>query len=353
MRQKKRVLRVGGGGFIGSNLCFALEQTGEFTCTQADTSTAKLKIRFDNQPFEFSRTDISTDDEQLDALIAASDIVFNLASQTSPKKYVDDPLKVVQLNLFHGSKVIEGCVRHSKRLIHFSTSEVYGKSLGSTEPFREDDTNCVTGPIRNQRWIYSCTKQLLDRLIHAYGLEGRLNYTIVRPFNVVGPLMDHVMENSEDGCPRVFAHFMSALMNGEPLRLVDGGTAKRTFLHVDDLIQAILLILRNEDKVNGQIINIGNPGNEIEIRELASLMRGLFAKNHRPGNGVPDIISVPSEVFYGKGYEDTDRRMPDISKLKALGWSPKVGLERLLQETMAYTHEKRHLLSRSAMDRME
>jgi UDP-apiose/xylose synthase len=353
VNDKKRVLCVGGGGFIGSNLCFALEQSGDYTCTQADIRTAKLKLRFDNQPFAFVPTDITRDHTQLDELIARHDIVFNLASIPEPKRYILEPLDVVNLNLFNGSKVIDGCVRHRKYLIHFSTSEVYGKSLGSSEPFREDETNCVVGPIRNHRWIYSCTKQLIERLIHAYGLENRLNYTIVRPFNVVGPLIDHVMEHADDGCPRVFAHFISALMNGEPMRLVDGGRARRTFLHVDDLISAIQVILKNRKIMNREIVNIGNPDNEIEIRELAESMSRIFWKMQGKPPRKSKTVSVPAEEFYGSGFEDTDRRMPDISKLMALGWAPKIGLEQLLKETIAYTFEKRHLLTQTAMDRME
>lgn len=349
MSDTPSVLGVGGAGFLGSNLAHALEESRRYTCTQADIWSAKLKLRFENQPFSFVETDITRDDGKLDDLVARHDIVLNMASRASPYLYVQDPLEVLNLNLFHGRKVIEACVRHRKRLIHFSTSEVYGKSLGSNEPFREDETDCVTGPIKNQRWIYAATKQLLDRIVHAYGLRNELDYTIVRPFNVVGPLIDHVMTGPDDGHPRVFAHFMSALMNGEPLRLVDGGTARRTFIHVDDLVSALVAILDNPGPTGRQIINIGNPDNEIEIRALAETMRAMFTERFDAANA-SEIVTVSGREFYGEGFEDTDRRMPDISKMTALGWRPKIGLRQLLEDTMTYTWENRHRLTQAAMD---
>jgi len=353
VQERNRVLCVGGAGFLGSHIGRQFEQTGRYECTQADIWSAKLRLRFENEPFSFVHTDITRDDGLLDELVAGHDTVFNMASKASPRHYVSDPLEVLNLNLFNGQKVIRACVRHKKRLVHFSTSEVYGKSLGSEEPFREDETDCVTGPIGNQRWIYSATKQILDRMVHAYGMQEGLDYTIVRPFNAIGPLIDHVMTDAGDGHPRVFSHFMSALMNGEPLRLVDGGFSRRTFIHVEDLVSALLTIMDNAEATNRQIINIGNPNNEIEIRDLAERMKSIFLERFESNNGVSEIVPVSGTEFYGEGFEDTDRRMPDISKLRALGWSPKIGLKQLLDDTMAYTWNNRHRLTQSAMDALE
>ena len=344
-------LGVGGAGFIGSNLARNLEESGDYNCTLADLWDAKARIRFENSPYAFVKTDIASDDEQLDDLVSKHDIVLNMASVASPQLYVQNPLDVVKLNLLDGSKVIDACVRHGKHLIHFSTSEVYGKSLGSPDPFKEEETNCVTGPIRSPRWIYSATKQLLDRIIHAHGAKGELDYTIVRPFNVVGPLIDHVMTGPEDGSPRVFSHFMSALINGEPLRLVDGGQSLRTFIHVDDTVAALKTILDNRDVTNRQIYNIGNPDNEIRIDNLAKMMRKTFIEKFSSSKS--DIISVPSNEFYGEGYEDTDRRMPDISKMKELGWEPKISLQELFDQTMDYTWKNRDRLTQAAMDAIQ
>ncbi|MEM7288804.1 MAG: NAD-dependent epimerase/dehydratase family protein [Pseudomonadota bacterium] len=347
---QQKILCIGGAGFIGSHLSHKLENSEQFAVAQADIWSAKLKIRFENAPFEFHNVDISSDVEMLDELVSKHDVIFNLASKASPRLYVQDPVSVAKLNLFDGYKVIDACVKHRKKLVHFSTSEVYGKALGSADPFREDDTNCVTGPIKNHRWIYSTTKQLLDRLIYAHGRNDGLNFTIVRPFNVVGPLIDHVMMDEDDGAPRVFSYFMSALMNGEPLRLVDGGKALRTFIHVDDLVNALIAILDNPDKSNGQIYNIGNPQNEIMIADLAIMMREIFSSRFKACNGVSDIVTVNGQEFYGEGFEDTERRMPDIGKISQIGWAPKIGLRELLEDTMHYTWSNRHRLTQSAMD---
>lgn len=350
MRQPKKVLLVGGGGFLGSNVAHALDRTPGYSATQADIWSAKLRLKFGNEPFSFVHTDIVKDDALLDELVSDHDIVFNMASRTSPYLYVEDPIEVLNLNLFNGQKVIHACIRHRRRLIHFSTSEVYGKSLGSDESFREDETDCVTGPICKQRWIYSATKQILDRMIHGYGLRGDLDYTIVRPFNAVGPLIDHVMTDPRDGHPRVFSHFMSALINGEPMRLIDGGLSRRTFIHVADLVSALMAILDHPKETHRQIVNIGNPANEMEIRHLATRMKEIFLRKYDPVNGISAIVTVSGEEFYGEGYEDTDRRLPNISKLKAIGWTPRIGLDDLLEQTMEYTWQNRHMLTQDAMD---
>ena len=347
--RKTKVLTIGGGGFIGSNLALALDKTDTYECAHADIWSAKLRIRFENKPFKFIETDIRTDDGKLDEIIADHDVVFNMASQASPSLYTKEPLSVAKLNLFNGYKVIDACVRHRKRLIHFSTSEVYGKSLGSDEPFREDETDCVTGPIGKQRWIYSSTKQMLDRIIHAHGMQDGLEYTIVRPFNVVGPLIDHVMKDRDDGYARVFAHFISALMKGQPLQLVDGGSARRTFIYIDDIVSALLAILDDPNKSKQQIFNIGHPANETTIRDLAHQMRDMYAAE-TGGAAKSEIVSVPGTIFYGPGFEDTDRRMPDISKMRSLGWTPKVGLEELLERTMSYTVKNKERLTQAALD---
>ena len=352
MKQQK-ILCVGGAGFIGSHMSHRLANSDAYSVAQADIWNAKLKIRFENEPFAFHHVDIGSDHEQLDDLVAQHDVIFNLASKASPRLYVQDPLAVAKLNLFDGTNVIDACVRHRKKLVHFSTSEVYGKALGSTDPFTEDETNCVTGPIHNHRWIYSTTKQLLDRMIFAHGRTNGLKFTIVRPFNVIGPLIDHVMVGPDDGAPRVFSYFMSALMNGDPMRLVDGGKALRTFIHVDDLVSALITILDNPTQSNGQIYNIGNPRNEIMIADLATRMRDIFTRKFDGEHGRSDIVSVDGQEFYGEGFEDTERRMPNIDKIAGLGWAPKIMLDQLLEDTMRYTWDNRHRLTQEAMDAIE
>ena len=247
----------------------------------------------------------------------------------------------MQLNFFDSLKVVDACVRHGKRLIHFSTSKVYGKSGGSEVPFREDDTDCILGPIVNHRWIYSNAKQLLDRIIHAHGLRDELSFTIIRPFNFVGPLMDKLMTDREgDENPRVFAHFMSALLYRRPFNLVNGGHSKRCFTYIGDAVEALELVLRHPGAVHNQIVNIGNPANETSFRDLAKLMLGIYRREF-DANADNQLVDVSGEDFCGPGYEDCDRRVPDISKMKALGWQPRAGLEQTFALSMRYFYENR------------
>ncbi|MEM7718455.1 MAG: bifunctional UDP-4-keto-pentose/UDP-xylose synthase [Pseudomonadota bacterium] len=331
-----KIALFGASGFVGSNLAHHLERSEQHSVRLCDVEDKKLRLRFENRSFDYETVDISSDKDRVDQIVSDSDLVFDLAAFVHPAMFISNPLDVVQLNLFDCLGVIRSCVKHKKRLIHFSTSEVYGKTGGSTEPFQEDQTDLVLGPIRNQRWIYSCAKQLLDRMVFAYGVEHGLNYTLVRPFNFVGPLMDKFSKAwDRNDNPRVFANFMSSLVYDRPMMLVDGGASRRCFTYIDDAVSALQTIMDHPDETNRQIINIGNPANEITIRGLAEKMAALYVKEF-DAQAQPKIESVRSTDFYGHGYEDCDRRMPDISKLSALGWKPQYGLDETLMKSMSY-----------------
>lgn len=336
-----KITLFGASGFIGSNLAVRLTERGQHQVTLCDIDDAKLRLRFENTPFAYEKVDISTDTTRVDDLVADSDLVFDLAAFVHPAMFVTKPLDVVRLNFFDCLNVIEACVRHNKRLIHFSTSEVYGKTGGSDAPFKENETDLILGPIQNQRWIYSCAKQLLDRMIYAYGQENGLNYTLIRPFNFVGPLMDKyskVWDRADN--PRVFANFMSALVYDRPLQLVDGGLNRRCFTYIDDAVSALEAIVAHPEAMNRQIVNVGNPRNESTIANLAKTMADLYVK-HFDSGAQPVIETVNSRSFYGKGYEDCDRRMPDISKMRSIGWEPQYDLEETLMKSMDYFHRNK------------
>lgn len=331
-----KISLFGASGFVGSNLAYHLSQSGKYEIQLFDIETSKLKLSFENQNFDFEHVDISKDTDRIDEIVSQSDLVFDLAAFVHPAMFISNPLDVVKLNLFDCLNVIKSCVANKTRLIHFSTSEVYGKTGGRPEPFNEEQTDLILGPICNQRWIYSCAKQLLDRMIYAYGKEEGLDYTLIRPFNFVGPLMDKfckVWDPSDN--PRVFANFMSSLVYNRPLQLVDGGENLRCFTYIKDAIEALELIVDHPKEMNRQIVNIGNPQNETSIKDLAKLMARLYVENF-DSSAKPEIIDIPSSTFYGKGYEDCDRRMPDISKMQSIGWEPKVGLEESVSRSMEY-----------------
>ena len=348
---RTQVAMFGAGGFIGSNLAHELMQAGSYELVLLDLSEEKLRIRLGDIPYNFVRCDIGKDLDIIDAAVADADLVVDLAAYVHPNSFLTTPLDVVRLNFFDTLNVVRACVKHRRRLMHFSTSEVYGKTGGNNAPFREDETNCILGPIVAQRWIYSNAKQLLDRIIHAHAVRGDLEYWILRPFNFVGPLMDYLLPDLDAGNPRVFAHFVSALMFGRPMRLVNGGHSRRCFTDIEDATIAIRTIMENLDATRNQIINIGNPHNETTIRDLARLMLEIYRREFDPNCSV-DIVDVPGSEFYGPGYEDCDRRMPDISKLQAIGWSPKYGIDETFTRAMRFAVDNRErLLAELSMNR--
>jgi UDP-apiose/xylose synthase len=245
-----------------------------------------------------------------------------------------------------------------KRLIHFSTCEVYGRTMASysengasspIEAFNEDASPFVLGPINLQRWTYACAKQLHERVIYANGLENGLRFTIVRPFNFIGPRMDFIPGVDGFGLPRVIACFMEALLCKKPLKLVDGGKNRRCFTYIDDAVDAIMAIIHRPEKSDGEIFNVGNPGNECTIARLAERMADIYKKISGKDVGEKiEIVDVSSGQFYGKGYDDSDRRVPDISKAKKLlGWSPFIGLDEALTRTIrAYITEYKDVLEK-------
>ncbi len=182
------------------------------------------------------------------------------------------------------------------------------------------------GPINKQRWIYSISKQLLDRVIWAYGFQKGLRFTLFRPFNWIGPKLDDLtMEPEKEGSSRVLTQFISNMIHGDPIQLVDGGEQKRCYTYVDDGIDGLMRIIENKNDVcNGQIFNIGNPKNEATVRELAHKVRDLFMSYPEYSlKGLPEITEVSSGTFYGKGYQDMNRRVPSIKKAREiLGWEP-------------------------------
>lgn len=193
----------------------------------------------------------------------------------------------------------------------------------------------IMGPISAQRWCYACAKQLVERLVYAHGTEDNLKFTIVRPYNWIGPRMDYVpgIDGKDDGQPRVLASFMTALMKGEPLVLVNGGEVYRTFCFVEDACDAVIRIIAHPDKSSGHAFNVGNPGNNIQVKELASMMIEMYSKmTGKPPN---KTVEISGEEYYGKGYEDSDLRIPSMRLVKQqLDWEPTTTLREAMEVTM-------------------
>ena len=324
-----RILVLGAGGFIGSNLVEHLVARGEHEILGVDLSDEKLQ-RISGSNFEFIKADVTKSEDLLDSLISETDLVADLIAYANPSIYIESPLDVIELNFIENVKTVKLCVKHGKRLFQYSTSEVYGKPSGDS--YIEDETDLVVGPVNRQRWVYAASKQLLERVVHAYGLSGDLEYTVVRPFNFVGPRFDYLVPAGTMGGPRAFSHFMSALLTGGPIYLVDGGEQRRSFVHIDDASEAVSILLEHPAALN-DVFNIGNPGNDVSIKDLVGLMMRLYGEmtGEEPQN---EVIEVSGEEFYGAGYEDSNRVIPDISKLQGLGWAPTHDLESTFRATM-------------------
>jgi nucleoside-diphosphate-sugar epimerase len=326
-----------------------------------DTHEDKIHEFLDCEQLAFLKQDVRQPGFALDRLIRDADLVVDLIAYANPGIYVRRPLDVFDMNFTENLKIAEACVRQGKRLIQFSSCEVYGKTVASIVPeklidpkdpslatFSEDCTDFILGPVNKHRWIYSCAKQLLERVLHAYGLQGDLNYTIIRPFNFIGPKIDY-LPSETDGVPRVFSFFMEALLLGTEMRLVNGGTQRRCYTYIDDAIECIHRIVENHGRVcDRQIFNVGSPDNEISIRGLAELMCQIFHETFgQHQHLLPHIADVSAEAFYGEGYDDCDRRIPDIAKARnLLGWEPQVGLREALELTMRY-HVAEDMMSRA------
>ncbi len=197
------------------------------------------------------------------------------------------------------------------------------------EEFDPDNSELICGPINKPRWIYSCSKQLMDRVIHAYGMEAGLNYTLFRPFNWIGAGLDNI-HTPKEGSSRVITQFLGHIARGETIKLVDGGHQKRAFTYIDDGIDALMKIIENKDGIaTGQIYNIGNPTNNYSVRDLASMMVDLAKQYPEYADGVAkvQVVETTSAEYYGKGYQDVQNRVPKIDNTKTdLNWAPSTSM---------------------------
>ena len=264
-------------------------------------------------------------------------MVLPLVAIATPVTYVKDPLRVFELDFEENLKIIRQCVKYRKRVIFPSTSEVYGMS--PDREFDEENSPLMLGPINKQRWIYSCAKQMLDRVIYAYGEQEGLRYTLFRPFNWIGPKLDSI-STAKEGSSRVLTQFLYNILAGEPIQLVDGGNQRRSFTFVEDGIDCLMRIIENRDgKAEGGIFNIGNPGNDLSVKELAEKLIALVKEYpaYRDKAEACRIVEVSSGQFYGKGYQDMLTRVPSVKNARErLGWEPKTVIDEALRKTLDF-----------------
>jgi UDP-4-amino-4-deoxy-L-arabinose formyltransferase/UDP-glucuronic acid dehydrogenase (UDP-4-keto-hexauronic acid decarboxylating) len=336
-QRKQSVLILGVNGFIGNHLSERLLESGRYEVHGMDLFADSLQRLIDHPDFYFSEGDISIHREWIEYHVRKCDIVLPLVAIATPIEYVRNPLRVFELDFEENLRVVRYCAKYGKRIIFPSTSEVYGMCLD--DRFDEDNSKLVLGPIRKQRWIYSCSKQLLDRVIWAYGATRDLPFTLFRPFNWIGPRLDS-LESARIGSSRAITQLILNLAEGTPIKLVDGGRQKRCFTDVKDGVECLFRIIENPENVcNGRIFNIGNPDNEASIEALAKMLIEQFEKHPLRSQFPPlaGIRKVESRAYYGTGYEDVQHRKPSIDNARrALKWNPTIPLEQSVAETLDF-----------------
>jgi nucleoside-diphosphate-sugar epimerase len=328
----KKLCILGVNGFIGHHLSNRILADTDWEVYGMDMGSERVADLTSNKRFHFFEGDITINREWIEYHIRKCDVVLPLVAIATPATYVREPLKVFELDFEANLPIIRSCVKHGKRVLFPSTSEVYG--MCADEEFDPYASNLVLGPIDKQRWIYSCSKQLMDRVIYAYGSMGQLDFTLFRPFNWIGSGLDSI-HTAKEGSSRVITQFLGHIVRGEPIQLVDGGAQKRAFTYIDDGISALMKIIENKGGVaSGQIYNVGNPKNNYSVRELAEMMLELAATypEYRKNAAKVKLVKTSAGKYYGKGYQDVQNRVPKIDNtMKDLGWKPKVDMKTALK----------------------
>lgn len=309
-----RILITGGAGFVGSHLAEALLARGDdvFVIDNLSTGSIDNITHLKSHPRFHYTIDTIANEPVLAELIDRSDAVIHLAAAVGVKLIVEAPVHTIETNV-HGTEVVLKHASKKRKLVLIaSTSEVYGKS--ATLPFRED-ADLVLGPSSKHRWAYACSKLIDEFLALAYWKEHKVPVIIVRLFNTVGP-----RQTGQYGM--VVPSFVRQAVMGEPITVFGDGTQSRSFTYVGDVVKAIAALL-NEPRAIGQVFNIGN-GKEISIYDLALRIKALTGSASK-------IVTVPYDQAYEAGFEDMPRRVPDISKIRALvGYEPAVELDEIL-----------------------
>lgn len=332
-----RSLITGGAGFVGSHLAGELLLRGEEVYVLDDLSTGNIEnIEHLKRHPKFHYTVESVHNEPVMAeMIDRCDVVYHLAAAVGVKLIVESPVRTIETNV-HGTEVVlKHANKKKKKVLITSTSEVYGKS--NNVPFREDQ-DLVMGPTTKGRWSYACSKALDEFLAIAYWHEKKLPVVIVRLFNTVGP-----RQTGRYGM--VIPNFVQQALTGQPITVYGGGNQSRAFGYVGDVVKAIANLAYHPAAV-GQVFNIGNT-EEITMNELAKLVKKITGSNS-------EIVHVPYDQAYEQGFEDMQRRVPDVSKIRQLiGYHPSVDLEGILAEIITSMRESLHVDSGCAAQAAE
>ena len=345
----KRLLILGVNGFIGHHLSRRVLSSTDWEVYGMDMQTERIEDLMGEPRFHFFEGDITINKEWIEYHIRKCDTVIPLVAIATPATYVKEPLRVFELDFEANLPIVRSCVKYRKRILFPSTSEVYGMCRDAE--FHPYTSELVLGPIHKTRWIYSCAKQLMDRVIWGYGAEQGLRFTLFRPFNWIGSGLDSI-STPKEGSSRVVTQFIGHIVRGEEIKLVDGGAQRRAFTYVDDGIDALMRIIDNPGGIaDGKIYNIGNPANNYSVRELAEMMLELALQypEYREAAARVRLVATTSDSYYGTGYQDVQNRTPNIDDTsRDLDWAPTVGmrdaLARIFESYREHVAEARGLV---------
>ena len=313
-----KYLVTGGAGFIGSHLAEKLIARGDQAVILDDLSTGTPKnLATLEGKVMFHKGNI-LDRAIVDRLIAECDYVVHLAAALGVLKIINKPLESLKTNLQGSGIVLEAADKYKKPVLIASTSEIYGKN--DKVPLNEEDDRIIGHPLKS-RWSYSEAKAVDESFAYFYHLENKLPVRIVRFFNTVGP-------RQVGHYGMVVPRFISAALANKPLSVYGSGDQIRCFCHVDDAVRALLLVM-DSDKAIGQVFNVGN-NQQISIMELAKKVIGIT-------RSTSSIEKIAYENAYPEGFEDMQRRVPDISKIKqVLGWTPEINLDQIIKDIATF-----------------
>ena len=313
-----RVLITGGAGFIGSHLADALLAQGD-TVTILDnlTTGSRANIAHIENRITIHQGDIR-DEALVSSLVKEADLVLHMAAALGVKNIMENTVESVSINFTGSDVVLKAATEHKKRLLIASTSEIYGKN--PQQPLNEESDRVVGAP-QKIRWTYSDAKALEEAIAHTLHRTHGLKVTTVRFFNTVGP-----RQTGQYGM--VLPRFVQQALNNEDITIYDDGSQSRVFCHVDDAVRAVLALVKDDSTI-GDYFNVGGIG-EVTIKQLAERIIARTGSSSK-------LFSIPFDQAYGAGFEDMQRRVPDITKVQAkIGWSPELNLDSIIDSVAAH-----------------
>lgn len=311
-----KILVTGGAGFIGSHLCDTLIEDGhEVIILDNLSSGSNENVALIKNRVNLVKGDIRNQ-SLVESLVKECDLIYHLAAVVGVKNILKFPIDSIETN-FNGSEIIiQAVAKYNKRLILASTSEIYGKN--TNQPLTEESDRVVGAP-QKIRWVYSDAKALEEAVAIALSNSGNLKVTILRFFNTVGS-----KQTGRYGM--VVPRFVKSALSNKPITIYGNGEQSRVFCHVGDAVSAAVMCAKN-DKSIGNIYNVGGKG-EVTINQLGSLIKSRL-------NSSSEIVHIPYEEAYERGFEDIPRRVPDISKIKLhLGWEPTKSLNEIIDDVV-------------------